>query len=115
MTVLCHCDDCQRRSGSPFGVIAYFPKEAVTVTGEAREYRRGSYSGNGLANGFCPLCGSTVYVLVDKAPAMIGVPIGAFADPAFPAPVRAVWEQHRHRWVSLPDDIPTFTRGTDGK
>ena len=114
-TVLCHCDDCQRRSGSPFGVIAYYPKEAVTVSGEAREYRRGSYSGTALTNGFCPHCGSSVYLLLEKAPTLIGVPVGAFADPAFPAPVRAVWEQHRHPWVRSPDGTPTFARGTDGK
>tara|TARA_A100001391_G_scaffold114041_1_gene76799 strand:+ start:858 stop:1265 length:408 start_codon:yes stop_codon:yes gene_type:complete len=113
--VLCHCDDCQRRSGSPFGVIAYYPDKAVTVSGEAREYRRGSYAGTALTNGFCPQCGSTVYVLLEKAPALIGVPVGAFADPTFPAPVRAVWAQHRHPWVSLPDDIPSFARGTDGR
>ena len=113
--VLCHCDDCQRRSGSPFGVIAYFPKRAVTVAGEAREYTRGSYAGTTLTNGFCPHCGSTTYVLLEKAPELIGVPIGAFADPAFPAPVRAVWDQHRHSWVSHPDSIPTYARGTDGK
>jgi hypothetical protein len=27
--VACHCTDCQRRSGSPFGVVAYFPEAIV--------------------------------------------------------------------------------------
>jgi hypothetical protein len=29
-----------------------------------------------------------------------------FADPKFPAPTIAVWEQSRHPWVSLPPDTP---------
>jgi hypothetical protein len=32
--------------------------------------------------------------------------IGNFADPDFPAPTIAVWEESRHPWVSLPPDIP---------
>jgi hypothetical protein len=34
------------------------------------------------------------------------VAIGSFADPDFPAPGIAVWEQTRHPWVSLPADVP---------
>jgi hypothetical protein len=30
----------------------------------------------------------------------------AFADPSFPAPNIAVWEESRHPWVSLPPDTP---------
>jgi hypothetical protein len=32
--------------------------------------------------------------------------IGNFADPNFPAPTIAVWEESRHPWVSLPPDTP---------
>ena len=30
--------------------------------------------------------------------------IGNFADPNFPAPTIAVWDETRHPWVSLPPD-----------
>jgi len=30
---------------------------------------------------------------------MVAVAVGAFADPAFPAPSPAVYAEHRHRWV----------------
>jgi hypothetical protein len=36
----------------------------------------------------------------------IAVAIGNFADPNFPAPTIAVWEESRHPWVSLPPDTP---------
>ena len=29
--VACHCEDCQRRTGSPFGVGAYYSSDAVQV------------------------------------------------------------------------------------
>ena len=110
----CHCRDCQRRSGSPFGVIAYFPAEAVAVAGEAQTYTRPTDSGATFTTGFCPRCGATVWVRADKHPASIGVPVGAFADPAFPPPVRSVYEQSRHTWVVMPGDIPRFPRGRTG-
>ncbi len=115
MTVLCHCTDCQRRSGSPFGVIAYYPKSAVTITGAVAEFSRDTYAGNQLSSGFCPGCGSTIYVLLSKNQALIGVPVGAFADPSFPPPIRAVWDQCQHPWVDLPETLITHKRGTDGK
>jgi hypothetical protein len=39
-------------------------------------------------------------------PGVVAVAIGNFADPNFPAPSIAVWEESRHPWVALPPDIP---------
>ncbi len=113
--ILCHCADCQRRSGSPFGMIAYYPDESVETGGRSCEFARDTYSGNRLVSQFCPECGSTLVVLLSKNPDLIGIPVGAFADPAFPGPDIAVWEQRRHDWIELPDGVHRFERGTDLK
>jgi len=42
----------------------------------------------------------------DGFPGTVGVAIGNLADPNFPAPNIAVWEESRHTWVSLPPDTP---------
>jgi hypothetical protein len=31
--VMCHCKACQRRTGSPFGLMVYFPREDVILSG----------------------------------------------------------------------------------
>jgi len=41
---------------------------------------------------------------------MIGVAVGAFNDPQFPAPVRSVWEESRHSWVSFTHSLDHFPR-----
>jgi hypothetical protein len=41
----------------------------------------------------------------EATPGIVAVPVGAFADPSFPAPTRSVWEERRHSWLRLPDDI----------
>jgi len=109
--VACHCIACQRRSGSPFGVLAYDPEDLLTVAGKGRRFERTTDEGNRFETVFCPECGSTVYARTAKHPSMIGVAVGAIADPAFPAPVRSVWEESMHYWVTLPREVQHFAKG----
>jgi len=50
----CHCLECQRRTGSPFGISTYFPKEQVRTEGPSTVYVRGSDSGRKIENSFLP-------------------------------------------------------------
>jgi hypothetical protein len=100
---ICHCLACQRRTGSVFGMQARWPREQVRIEGDATEYVRISDEGEERSFFFCPRCGATVYYRPD--PEHIAVPIGAFADPKFPAPRVSVWEDRMHPWVGLPDGI----------
>jgi len=109
---LCHCIECQRRTGSPFGVGAYYDAAQVRLAGATRVYER-SVEGRFLKFHFCPDCGSTVYWQTANHPGRFGIAIGAFADPHFPAPARSVFERSRHDWVGVPESIPGFTAGRD--
>jgi hypothetical protein len=44
-------------------------------------------------------------------PTTIGVAVGAIAGPEFPPPVRSVWEQSMHHWVTMPEGVQHFARG----
>lgn len=103
LVVACHCTDCQRRTGAPFGVGAFYPADAVTISGTPRDYVRAAASGGKVRSYFCAGCGSTVYWKADNLPAMIAVAVGAIADPNYPAPVRSVFEQSKHVWVKIAD------------
>ena len=100
---ICHCLACQRRTGSVFGAQARFAREQARIKGEANEYVRVSDEGEERSFFFCPGCGATVYYRIDAE--HIALPVGAFGDPSFPAPVRSVWEERMHPWVGLPDEI----------
>jgi hypothetical protein len=95
---MCHCLECQRRTG--------FRLEQVSFAGKTAAWTRTAESGNALTYHFCPTCGSTVFWENDGFPGHVTVAIGNFADPTFPAPNIAVWEETRHPWVSLPPDTP---------
>jgi hypothetical protein len=101
LVVACHCIDCQRRTGAPFGVGAFYPTDAITISGSPKEYVRTAASGGKVRSYFCSDCGSTVYWKADNLPAMIGVAVGVIADPNFPAPVKSVFEQSKHIWMEI--------------
>ena len=102
---ICHCLACQRRTGSAFGIQARFDAERVRTEGRYNEYVRIADHGEERTFYFCPECGATVFYKTASAPELIAVPVGAFADPAFPVPTVSVWESRRHPWVGLPEDI----------
>ena len=93
---LCHCLDCQKRTGSTYGIAAFFSREDVKAKGEFLTFRREADSGFAVNFHFCPHCGSTVFWEPERKPDAIGVAVGAFADPAFPAPTQAVYDKRRH-------------------
>lgn len=98
---VCHCLACQRRSGAPFAAQVRFPENQIRITGTAREWTRIADSGDPVEHHFCPECGSTVWYRSRPHAQAIAVPIGAFADPGFPAPWFSVHESRRHPWVSV--------------
>lgn len=103
---ICHCLECQKRTGSVFASQARFAREQVTIQGRATRWTRLGDSGGGATFGFCPVCGSTVYWEPSEPPGLIYVAVGAFADPAFPPPRVSVYEERMHPWASALDRLP---------
>lgn len=98
---VCHCLDCQRRSGSAFAAQARWPKERVRIEGERREWSRVGDEGGGADFRFCPRCGSTVFYTNRSMPDLIAVAVGALADPSLPLPAYSVYEGRKHPWVTV--------------
>jgi hypothetical protein len=73
----------------------------VTVAGAAKTFERTGDEGSQVTYRFCPECGSTVVYELDTMPGLLAVPVGAFADPEFPAPKFSVYEERKHRWTAV--------------
>ena len=105
---MCHCADCQRRTGTSYNLGAWFPAKDVECSGDAAEYVRVGDSGDTWVQRFCPTCGTTLYwTLESMLPGHIGVAVGCFADPEFPRPTHSVFGASRHRWLSQPTGMPS--------
>ena len=103
---LCHCIACQKRTGTPYGIAAFFRKERIEVYGAYKSFERSSDAGFALLFHFCGTCGSTVFWEPSRMPDLVAVGVGSFGDPDFPGPSQEVHTECRHGWVK-PLEIAT--------
>jgi hypothetical protein len=103
--VTCHCDFCQKRTGSAFQVSAVFSEDGqIAITGESKVYNGleangvGTSSGDDISYHFCPTCGSTVFWTFEGRPIVV-IAVGNFADPDFPTPTAELHSPLRHHWL----------------
>ena len=113
LVAACHCMECQRRTGSPFSVGAYFPKDQARPEGPNKVYLRGTDSGRKIECHFCPDCGSTVFWRAEFVPDLIVIAFGAFADPSMPWPTLSIWETKQHPWVTFAHELDHFGRAVE--
>jgi len=107
----CHCGECQRRTGSVFGVGAIFKRESVRAEEPSKMYVRDGQEGRKVKMHFCPTCGTTVFWEADLRPDHIGVAVGAFHDAIFPPLTVSVWEESKHGWVVFTHDLAHSLNG----
>lgn len=103
---ICHCLECQKRTGSVFAAQARFRRADVTMAGRSTLWSRVGDSGGTATFNFCPDCGSTVWWEPAEMPDHVLVATGAFADPAFPPPTVSVYESRMHGWVMAAGELP---------
>lgn len=84
---ICHCLDCRKHHGALFYAAAMFPAEAVTVTGETRDWK---------GRHFCPRCGSSVFARSDGD---VELHLGALDAPNQFAPDHECWTVRREGWL----------------
>jgi hypothetical protein len=106
---ICHCRACQQRTGSVFAALASFAAP-YKVTGTATEYVRTGDQGTRFIFRFCPVCGTNLFHTEEGEAGGVGVAVGAFADPSFPAPKLSIYDCRRHPWVQLPPGTVAFDK-----
>jgi hypothetical protein len=101
---VCHCTNCKRRTGSAFGISAYFDRTAVVQQrGETKTYTfHHTAQNHDQERHFCSHCGTTLFWFVSSVPEKIGIAGGCFADAGLPEPSYSVTDRKRESWVSLP-------------
>jgi hypothetical protein len=88
-----------------FAAQARFPASSVVTAGTSSTFVRVGDAGGRSTFHFCPTCGDTVYYTSEGREDSIAIPVGAFADPTFPAPAFSVYENRKHTWVEMPAGI----------
>ncbi len=107
-TSVCHCFECQKRTGSVFGVQARFAAQNTALNGEVSSYTRIADSANQVSYDFCPRCGTTVRLRLSVAPEYCVIPLGIFNEDDFPSPAFSVYEARKKGWVKFEGEMEHF-------
>jgi hypothetical protein len=89
---------------------AHFRAAQVRLQGDYKIFTRQGQQGRLVDNFFCPECGSTVCWVAQLRPDHYGIALGAFTDPAFPAPTLSIWEDFKYPWITLPAGVEHHAR-----
>jgi len=106
--LVCHCNDCKKRTGSAFGISAYFSDSQV----RSKNGEMGIYEINNDTTQqeryFCKSCGTTLYWKITKFPAipgiadMTGIAGGCFSDDPLSEPTITATNENKCAWLEVP-------------
>ncbi len=103
--VACHCKECQRQSGSAFGMSMMVKTDDFTVTGPTKRFTRIADSGAENTGVFCPACGVRIYHIPKYAAGVLVLKPGTLDDTSWLRPSSFVWMKSAQGWVPVPDGV----------
>ncbi len=106
--IVCHCTDCQRQSGSAFGMTLLVNEADFRLTqGEVKTFVSTSAAGRAKLGAFCPRCGTRIYHKPEWRPATVSVKPGTLDDTSELKPDMHIWTRSKPPWVTIPDRVKT--------
>ncbi len=110
---ICHCKDCQRQSGSAFGMSLIVPVETFRLTvGEPKTFQLQADSGRVKTCAFCGDCGVRIY---NQTSALNSIKPGTLDDTSWLEPDAHYWIKRKQGWYVLPNDIPCYETHEHGE
>jgi hypothetical protein len=101
--VACHCIDCQRQSGSAFGMsLALKPDQFVLISGKLKNFIVTTDGGRIKTCSFCPACGTRIH---HRSTRGLSVKAGTLDDTSGLKPTAHYWTKRKQPWVVIPDGV----------
>lgn len=98
---LCHCEHCQKSTGSAFASVLAVPTASLNVTGTTKRFTDTGDSGKSTHRDFCPECGSGVTQSADVMPGMTMVTIGTMDDADWVKPSMQIYCDSAMAWATV--------------
>lgn len=110
VTRVCWCRVCQYIGAGGATVNTCFPRNAITIEGELRDYRSIADSGNVMHRRFCATCGTAMFSEAEARPHLIFVRSGTLDDPEIAKPAATIWTSRAPTWACIDSGIPSVAR-----
>ena len=104
----CYCTDCQKRSGSAFGISMVIAENAFILTGVIKSFEREADSGYQIKQCFCPECGNPIFGMSERRPKFIVLFAGTLDDTTWFKMERLIWTSRAQPWCPLPGNVEIF-------
>ena len=102
---VCHCTECQRQSGSAFGMsLAVAADSFRLLSGELKTFTVVCDSGRSKRCAFCPDCGTRIHHQIIEA--VLSIKPGTLDETSWLTPDAHYWTQSKQPWVPIPDGVP---------
>ena len=107
---MCHCRDCQKYTGSGFGIMVGMPKTALQIRGMVKTFSKLADSGKPILRHFCPECGSSIAEEPSRRPGTIILNAGTLDDPSSVMPAVEIYCDRALPWVQLAGGMQRFAQ-----
>ena len=104
-TLICHCRQCQRISGSGHAAQFAVPVKETRVEGAVKFSDQIADSGNTVSSGFCKRCGSPMLTKTTKMPDTYFFHAATLDDPSIFVPQFVVYEEAKPPWDHVDESI----------
>ena len=107
----CHCTDCQKRSGSAFGLSMWVNLPAIEVTkGEVTFHKSTTAEGKVRMARICGHCGIRMWSEPPKHPGLAVMRPGTLDDTSWVKPVAHIWTRSAQPWFPFPESVPKYPK-----
>lgn len=107
----CHCRECQKQSGSAFGMSLRVPKSGFRVTrGEPRHFVRPTDSGRHLKCWFCDKCGSRLWHEPEPPGEALTIKAGSLDEPVDFSEAVHIWTARKLPGLKIPEGAQQFEK-----
>jgi hypothetical protein len=107
----CQCRDCQRTSGTGHGsYLSFQGQEKVKLKGAAKVWDIVGDSGKVKTRGFCPTCGSPVYLTFSAMPDLFTVHAASLDDPSRYKPQLVTYGMRGQAWDHTDPSLSKFDK-----
>ena len=102
LAFVCHCHDCQTRSGAAFSLTLVVHTVHVAVIGAPKVARRATRSGREVDHILCPACGTSLLASAPVAPDYTSIVAGTLDDARWIRPIAQTFVESAIPWAIIP-------------
>ena len=107
---VCHCTDCQTRSGSAFGIQLSVLTGDLEVSGALLKGEHVQPSGAVAGIYACEKCLTRIYTDNDRRPGIANLRAGTLDNSQALAPATHLWVSSKLPWVVIPEEAVAMDR-----